>query len=257
MNLDIEVNLSSSIFTIYWDNIIVHSGLETSIHLPINDADGWHTLVIEAERLNPSKNQGHVEFKTFKINDTTCWPVDAGDTTVYIPFSTLQGYCFTDSSKSYLAYNNQLFVNTYQRVYFLVKDKIIIDHYYDRNDQNDQFYKSHTVNTGVDYNFLWSDVYKKYIHRHMTSDHMIMIYDPNDQSTYGAKWYGPRFEYTETALIEDQARENRLDLFPVGSNLKKTSDGYDFGFWVIPHVFGAYFKQPLPAKLLAPILKRV
>lgn len=256
MDLKYSVVLDKCFFTIYWDDYIVYSGRDTNGTVELTDGDGWHSLVLEAERPDPFNNYGSVFFESLTIGGTDTWPVDAGDTTVMVPFWTSQGYCYTESGNSYIALDNSLHSNSYIRIWFLVRDGSIVDHYYDRN-LTDKYYETAALHHTTQYNFQWSEPLGVYIHRHMTTDHMCMVWDPKDQSTWGINWFGPRFEYTDTALLEDQGRAKYPEFYLYGSNLTPTDDGLSFTLWTIKHVFGRYYRKELPAKLLAPILKRV
>jgi len=257
MDLEFRVQTNQSKLSIYWNDILVYTGEHHTKQLNINAQEGWNQLVIECEKLDYYKNFGDLTVESLKINHTDTWPVDAGIDQIFIPFSLLHGYCYTESGQSYLAYDNKLFTNSYQRLYFKIQDSKIVDYYHDRN-PSDGFYNQIVFdNFARRYGFYWSDIYGKHIHRHMMNDHFMMIVDSDDVSTYGTKWNGVRFEYTDTALAEDLQRTDSDPAFPFGPTLYQSEQGLGFTTWWIPHVFGSYLYKSIPPDLVAPLLVRV
>jgi hypothetical protein len=257
MNLKFQIKFVDSKLSLYWNDNLLYTGTDQTKEIILPAVSGWNELIIECERLNSHKNFGDFTIESFQINDTNTWPIDAGDTKILMPFSLCHGYCYTENGKSYLAYNEKLFTNSYQRIYFRIEDSRIVDYYHDRNPQDDFYNNFVFSHFNIDYQFWWSDIYQKYIHRHMMTDHFMAVIDPVDKTTYGVKWNGVKFEYTESALAEDLQRIESDSLFPFGSTLYQSEHGLGFRKWLIPHVFGSFLYKSIPPDLVAPLLVRV
>ena len=217
-------------------------------------------MIIECERLSPLNNHGKITVNNILINGTNEWPVNAGLATINIPFCFSQGFFYTEHSHDYLSYDI-IHTNSYQRIFFKISDDKIVDHYYDRGSENTQTYNIHSTQNLTSqkldpkkYHLIWSDVYKKYVHRLVYQDHCIFYADPSKSDTFSSKWFGVRIETTKSALAENLAR-HPTEHFPTGSDFLDDLSG--FKIWPFYHVFGAYYNRPLPKELLDLILEIV
>lgn len=260
MNLKLTQTVDQAKLTLYWNDTIIYSGIDSSIESNFESNDGWNCLIIECERLSPSNNYGKVIVNEILINGTNEWPVDAGTAIINIPFCFSQGFFYTEYGSDYLSYDT-IHTNSYQRIFFKISNDKIVDHYYDRGPENPEAYNIHSTQNLTSqkldpnkYHLIWSDVYKKYVHRLVHQDHCIFYVDLSKLDTFSSKWLGVRIETTKSALAENQARYP-TEHFPIGSDFLTDLSG--FKNWPFYHVFGAYHNRPLPKELLDLILEIV
>jgi len=253
MDIKFSAKYKDSKLSLYWNNDLIYTGVDDHSCIPITALEGWNSLVIECERLSPYKNFGELTIESFLIDDTDTWPVKMTEGDILIPFSLLHGFCETEATSTYLAFDNKLFTNSCQKIFFKIENSKIVDYYHYRNTE----YNNISFFSNNRYKFNHSEIYKKFIHRHMMTDHFMMVIDPDDSSTYTSKWSGITFEFTDSALAEDLARDSSNPRFPIGGTLFKSESGLGFNKWLINHVFGSYLYKPIPPEIVAPLLKRV
>jgi hypothetical protein len=255
MDIKFSAKYKDSKLSLYWNNDLIYTGIDDHSGIPITALEGWNSLVVECERLSPYKNFGELTIESFLINDTDTWPVKMTEGDILIPFSLLHGLCQTEDNNTYLAFDNKLFTNSCQKIFFKFENSKIVDYYHFRDSRyNDIIFKGSNLGR---YLFQYSEIYQKLIHRHMMTDHFMMVIDLEDQSTYGSKWSGVKFEFTESALAEDLQRTKNSPLFPFGATLTIDNKNLGFNYWLITHVFGSYLYKPIPPEIVAPLLKRV
>lgn len=253
MDIKFSVKHKDSKLSLYWNNDLIYTGVNEQSCISVNAVNGWNDLVIECERLDPYKNFGELTLESLVIDNTSSWPVSMAEGSILMPFSLLHGFCETENNATYLAFDNKMFTNSCQKIFFKVEDSKIVDYYHYRNlNYQDIAYSDSSGR----YAFYYSEIYKKMIHRHMSADHFMMVIDPEDKSTYGSKWSGVTFEFTDSALAEDLARPES-PLFPIGGTLFVSDSGIGFKKWLMCHVFGSYLYKPIPPEIVAPLLRRV
>lgn len=258
MHLDVKQKADQANLSLYWNDDLVYHGSDDNISVDVDAVDGINCLIIECERQTALKNFQKITIEEFKIDGTDSWPVQAAHRVINIPFSLLHGYFYTESGNDYLS-DRAVYTNSYQKIFFVVRDGKIVDYYHDRGpedldlEKNFHSEKHLTKKTYDWFHMVWSDVYLGYVHRLVYQDHCLFYIDPKSTDTYSRRWLGPVLESTATALEENLARSSS-EHFPNGSDF--LSDG-GFKAWPFYHVFGSYFNRPMPKETFDHLLKIV
>lgn len=261
MELHVKQTATEANLSLYWNDRLVYHGRDGDVLVNVDVINNSNnSLVLECERLSANQNFGQIEIHNLRLNNLDEWPVKFKNKTVSVPFSLLQGCFYTEESKDYLS-DRIIYTNSYQRIHFRVENNQIVDHYYDRGDENNPNnwhsikFITQSEESFKRYHLMYSEIYNRYVHRLVHQDHCMFYADPSVTDTYSSKWLGVKIESTKTALEENLARYPMPPYFPGGSDFLPDLEG--FKVWPFYHVFGAYYNKPLPKEVLDLILEIV
>lgn len=261
MKLELQAEVSDlTYYTIYWDDTIVCCSDKHESSLVVDDSDGWHSLILESTSTS-NVRKGSTVINTLTLDNTSAWPItDLARTSPPVPFCLSHGYFYSAAGDDYIT-SNEIFNNSLTRIYFLIKNKKIVDHYYDRGDETNLLNRHSVQNItdghdfNISYHLRWSDVYDKFVHRLVFVDHCLFYANLKPTgSTYMDKWFGVKLETTDSALAENLAR-SPSELAPIGSDFVDAP--LTIKLWPYYHVFGSYCGKNLPPELFDFILEKV
>ena len=105
---------------------MVSYSTSADLTIEVNDTDGWHSLILESTFSGPTKH-GSTIIHSLLLNNESAWPItDLDRVSPPVPFCLSQGHFYSESNDDHVN-ANEIFNNSFIRIYFLIKNKKIVE----------------------------------------------------------------------------------------------------------------------------------